>query len=622
MASPAPEDAPVARTKQRSDSTGSHQSSDSQTAADFIRDQMQLEADAREALPYSIENCTKPLGSLRQAVFACLTCLPPPENPSGPYNPAGVCYSCSVQCHGDHTLVEIFNKRNFTCDCGTTRFPATSPCNLRINPETNTKGGVHSEEPDANNKYNQNFQNRFCGCSCLYDPFQQEGTMFQCLGLGTHETGGCGEDWWHPGCVVGLGPKWFEKMEKKEKKAEVKTEAKDEPNGGLATISEDAEATPTQTGNAGAKAEATEEDEDDDGPPLPPGFPAEDDFVGFICYKCVEAHPWIKIYAGAEGFLPPVFYKPDSAPEEVTPNPPKEETAFKTDDIAAVEQTPIATTNNNGSFSKKRKADVDDTSSQTSKRPKNADSPIPSTELSSVPPGDRIPSPEPQPTPVYSPSDHLPILPTADSTLEELPSTADPGSPIDADADNEQSTRENTPSRVEEVISTQTQTQCKAPPPLSAPINLPFSLFFTTNFREKLCHCSTCFPLLTPHPQLLEEEETYEPPVSDGGNSQHGGSTQGSGSMYERGESALRNVDRVRAIEGVMAYNHLKDKLKPFFQEFAESGKAISAEDIKGYFAKLRGDEEVVGAQGGDGQGKDNETGGGADDGRKEQSGY
>ena len=30
----------------------SQRSEDSQTAADFIRDQMQLEADAREALPY------------------------------------------------------------------------------------------------------------------------------------------------------------------------------------------------------------------------------------------------------------------------------------------------------------------------------------------------------------------------------------------------------------------------------------------------------------------------------------------------------------------------------------------------------------------------------------------
>ncbi|KAK4162644.1 putative zinc finger in N-recognin-domain-containing protein [Cladorrhinum sp. PSN259] len=548
MVSPALEDAPIAPTKKRSDSMGSHQSSDSQTAADFIRDQMQLEADAREALPYSIENCTKPLGSLRQAVFACLTCLPPPENPSDPYDAAGVCYSCSVQCHGDHTLVEIFNKRNFTCDCGTTRFPATSPCNLRINPETNTKGGVHSEEPDVNNKYNQNFQNRFCGCSCLYDPFQQEGTMFQCLGLGTHETGGCGEDWWHPGCVVGLGPKWFEKMEKKEKKDAIKPETTDGANGGLATISEDAEGT---TLNGEAKAEVEQEDDDDDGLPLPPGFPAEDEFEGFICYKCIEAHPWIKRYAGTEGFLPPVYFKPDSTIEEVTPTPCKENPTIKAEEPPA--EKLLIVTANNGSFSKKRKADDDDTSSQTSKRPKNADSPIPSTELSS------------------------------------------------------------------------TQAQCKAPPPLSISSKQPFSLFFTSNFRSKLCHCPSCFPLLTPHPQLLEEEETYEPPVSEDG-SQHGGSTQGSGSLYERGESALRNVDRVRAIEGVMAYNHLKDKLKPFFQEFAESGKAISAEDIKGYFAKLRGDEEVVRVQGGGGdQVKDGEgggEGGGASEGRKEQSGY
>ena len=92
-----------------------------------------------------------------------------------------------------------------------------------------------------------------------------------------------------------------------------------------------------------------------------------------------------------------------------------------------------------------------------------------------------------------------------------------------------------------------------------------------------------------------------------------GGSTHGS--LLDRGESALRNVDRVRAIEGVMAFNQLKDKLKPFFQQFADSGEAISAEDIKGYFAKLRGDEGAIreaneGAREGEG------------DSRREQSGY
>lgn len=120
-----------------------------------------------------------------------------------------------------------------------------------------------------------------------------------------------------------------------------------------------------------------------------------------------------------------------------------------------------------------------------------------------------------------------------------------------------------------------------------------FSLFCAESFRDRLCRCAKCFPNLAPHPQLLEEEEVYEPPVSEDG-SENGGSTHGSGSLYERGESALRNVDRVRAIEGVMAYNQLKDKLKPFFQQFADSGQAISADDIKEYFAKLRGDDEAI----------------------------
>ena len=72
-------------------------------------------------------------------------------------------------------------------------------------------------------------------------------------------------------------------------------------------------------------------------------------------------------------------------------------------------------------------------------------------------------------------------------------------------------------------------------------------------------------------------------------------------------------MDRVKAIEGVMAYNHLKDKLKPFFQQFAESGKAISAEDIRDHFAKMRGDEEAIRAAGQSAKNTDN---------RKEQSGY
>jgi E3 ubiquitin-protein ligase UBR7 len=416
-----------------------------------------------------------------------------------------VCYACSVQCHGEHTLVEIFTKRNFTCDCGTTRFPAaTNPCGLRVNKTTNTKGGVHSEEPDANNKYNQNFRNRFCSCEGLYDPFLQKGTMFQCLGLGTHDTGGCGEDWYHPGCLVGLGPRWFEaaKDGKAAKNGTAEVTA-------LPTISEDAE----QEANGNTPAmEAEEEQEEDNDVPLPDGFPAEEDFDGFICYKCVDAHPWIRKYAGTAGFLPALFSKPVQG--------------------AAQPANGAAPT------SKKRKADEDVEMESESKRAK-------------------------------SEVDDLSPAPVVEAAAAEVPKE-----------EPAEETHDSAPA-------------CKHAQLQPAPEG-QFSLFYKENFRDRLCRCASCYPNLNPHPQLLEEEEIYQPPISEDGSEQGGGSTHGSGSLYERGESALRNVDRVRAIEGVMAYNHLKEQLKPFFQQFAESGKAIGAEDIKAYFAKLRGDDQAI----------------------------
>ncbi|KAI9823731.1 MAG: hypothetical protein M1832_002288 [Thelocarpon impressellum] len=451
-------------------------SQDSQTAADFINDQLQLEADAREALPYAFDTCTQPLGPLRQILFACLTCNPPPSSASAKYTPAGVCYSCSIACHGEHILVELFNKRDFVCDCGSSRLPPTSPCTLRINPETGRKGGVHSDTPAPDNRYNQNFRNRFCGCEREYDAEKQRGTMYQCLGLGTAEEGGCGEDWWHPSCVVGLGPDW---------------KAGNEPE---------------------EKAAACEEAEVDDDLPPPPGFPDEDDFEAFICYKCVDANPWIKRYAGTEGFLPPVFHSitktSDTKAEDVKEEPSTHDASSsrkrKAEDEA--EEQPATL--------KKAKSDKDDASS-----------------VSTTAPSATVPK-----------NCHYATLPPAPTGV--------------------------------------------------------MSLFLKSSFRDQFCRCAACFPWVARQPQLLEEEVSYEPPLSEDGDEAAGGSSVGTGSLLDRGERALSNVDRVRAIEGVMVYNHLKDKVKTFLQPFAETGQAVGAEDIKAYFEKLRGDAEAVRAAG------------------------
>jgi E3 ubiquitin-protein ligase UBR7 len=268
--------------------------------------------------------------------------------------------------------------------------------------------------------------------------------------------------------------------------------------------------------------------------PLPPGFPAEDDFDHLICYKCVESFPWIKQYAGTPGFLPAVPSKPTV---------PIEDSNIETN-IESVTQT---------SESNKRKAEEDvEDGSQDLKRVKS------DTEANGAA--------EPPPaTNGHAPPKH-----------ETLP---------------------------------------------AAPTN-SISLFLQDGFRDNLCRCAACFPRLSKHPQLLEEEEAYEPPMSESDDEHQddarsaAGRSVHSGSLLERGEAALSSMDRVRAIEGVMAYNHVKDKVKAFLQPFAESGQAVGAEDIKAYFAKLRGDEQ--GVQAGDASSSEGVEG----DQRKEQGGY
>lgn len=439
--------------------------------------------------------------------------------------------------------------------------PENASCTLRINAKTGQKGDVTGEQPAKGNKYNQNFKNSFCGCREDYDAHQEKGTMFQCLGLGTVDEGGCGEDWWHPECLVGLTREEYAKMvEKPETKDTSGTGASAEANE--KTEKEDSTTTATRVLDAASLerngadgndvvAEAEEEVEDED-PPLPQGFPLEDDFDHFLCYKCVEANPWIKKYAGSAGFLPPVY-------------------ADKTLNHAQ----PDASTSD---ASRKRKALEDDEAGSTHstlsvpasiKRQKSED---PSGTLSSIP-EDTVTSIAPAPT------------------------------------------------------KTENATTCKVaslPPLPPAALSNPFSLFLKPDFRDHICRCPTHFPLLKPHPQLLEEEDTYEPPISEDGDG--GAQSAGTGSLLDRGEAAFSNMDRVRAIQGAMAYAQLKDKVSAFLKPFAESGQAVGAEDVKAYFEKLRGDtqgiqEAAVGAKesrddDGDEEDEPKESN------RKEQSGY
>lgn len=400
--------------------------------------------------------------------------------------------------------MELFNKRNFVCDCGTTRFPSSSCCTLREDPATGKKG-VHSQEAAAGNRYNHNFRNQFCGCGEQYDAYSEKGTMFQCLGLGTVETGGCGEDWWHPECLIGLSRDW--------------NKAAPKVNG---------------IGGGDAANETLAEDDED---MLPPGFPAEDDFDHLICFKCIDSNPWIKAYAGTPGFLPPVFreggLKKASNVTELN----------VTEDISVPATEPKETEHKDqekAEQTKKRKADDE------------------------------------------GPTEGEPVTKRTKEEGEEAPAEEQPSKVMK----EEESAKEESGTPTKPLAPKHTEL-------LNSPPIESFSLFALEDFHGQLCRCEECFPKLVPHPQLREEEDTYEPPMSDDGQA-NGAASVGTGSIYDRGEAALNNMDRVRAIEGAMAYNHLRDKLKVFLQPFADSGQAVSAEDIKGYFEALRGDEQGI----------------------------
>lgn len=113
----------------------------------------------------------------RQALYACLTCVP--ESKTDASKRAGVCLACSYNCHDGHDLLELYTKRAFRCDCGTSKILAIR-CKLDSN---------KMDDNDAN-VYNQNFSGLYCTCHRPYpDPDDSiADEMIQCILC---------EDWLH-----------------------------------------------------------------------------------------------------------------------------------------------------------------------------------------------------------------------------------------------------------------------------------------------------------------------------------------------------------------------------------------------------------------------------------------
>ncbi|KDR79109.1 hypothetical protein GALMADRAFT_1222886 [Galerina marginata CBS 339.88] len=102
-------------------------------------------------------------------------------------------------------------------------------------------------------------------------------------------------------------------------------------------------------------------------------------------------------------------------------------------------------------------------------------------------------------------------------------------------------------------------------------------LFLTLGFKERWCQCDLCFEPLKRDPYLLQDEETYEPPDDpDSGLS-----------LEELGMRALARLPRDKAIDGIHAFNEMRNDLVKFLRPFAQDDKVVNESDVRDFFASL-----------------------------------
>ena len=59
-------------------------------------------------------------------------------------------------------------------------------------------------------------------------------------------------------------------------------------------------------------------------------------------------------------------------------------------------------------------------------------------------------------------------------------------------------------------------------------------------------------------------------------------------SLLEAGTRALSSLPRTQALDGIVAYQTLSTRLKTFFQGFVQTGKVVSEDDVRGFFAEMK----------------------------------
>ena len=104
------------------------------------------------------------------------------------------------------------------------------------------------------------------------------------------------------------------------------------------------------------------------------------------------------------------------------------------------------------------------------------------------------------------------------------------------------------------------------------------NLFVTEGWRDLLCQCTSCMTMYTKEGLasfILGEEAVYEADDDD----------EAESSTLESGMKKLGEMDRVQMMDGMMAYNRMRDEVRAFLEPYSQQGKVVTESDIHAFFA-------------------------------------
>lgn len=506
---------------------------------------------------------------------------------------AGVCLACSLHCHENHELVELYTKRNFRCDCGNPKF--SSSCQFTPN-----KMDLNYE-----NRYNQNFSGVYCTCQRPYpDPDNaDEDEMIQCVVC---------EDWLHINHLNATVPA-------NDQYDEMVCSDCMEDNDFLHDYS--------------------------------------DMIINVVDKEIIVTDPDLDInesYFKKDSLVNGISKDDEKVPDKVDSAEPvndKQSSEDKKEEISVDIDMPETKNGDNNEVSEKieqkesEKPEGQDTNAELNKDAQTGTNPDTETKLSDSTAETTVDSEKQDDTSakdsetatnsdvVESKSDeNVPEPETKPDEMDEATKEKieedkllndEPEKPEESDKqettvenkdDSEKTTEEitNDSSVITEPITNghenkrklstedaqdspskkaKMETQkCTRPRGVKHLYN--GATFWPSDFRQRLCTCNECIAMYKDLAVLfLTDLEDTVTAYEALGKERIGGPS----SQYEKGLQALSSLDRVHQINALTEYNKMKDKLLDFLKSFKDKKEIVKEEDIKAFFAGMKPKREPDG---------------------------